>query len=105
MTSTRAPWTEAELRGHEDTPLLICPGWTNDTETLVLPLRETGWFETTAEAYRAFENVQLYWGWVGVDQDQKLVICSSEGAVDDSEEIVTDVMQVTLARIPTHPGH
>ena len=70
----RDPWFELELRDDpDDVRVLFRPGWTNDTEGMFLPLRETGWFATTFETRRALEGVTLTWGWIGVDDDLNLV--------------------------------
>jgi len=95
----RDPWFELELRDDpDDVRVLFRPGWTNDTEGMFLPLRETGWFATTFETRRALEGVTLTWGWIGVDDDLNLVECSAEGEVPGTGEFVDDVGQVTLAR-------
>ena len=76
----RDPWFEIELRDDpDDVRVLFRPGWTNDTEGIFLPLRETGWFATTYETRQALERMVLTWGWIGVDDDLNLVECSAEG--------------------------
>ena len=98
----RRPWSELELRDAEDDLVLYHPGWTNDMEGLLLPMRETGWFGNAAEVKRAFDEMTVIWGWIGVDDDLNLVQCSSGGEVIETGEIVDGVVQVTLARFPRH---
>ncbi len=95
----RGGWAEVELDDLPEELILAHPGWTNDRETLVVAVREAGWFVSTGEAFRAAENAEIKWGWIGVTDESTLVICSSEGLAAGSGEDVTDVLQVTLARM------
>lgn len=92
-----------ELRNHPDELVLMHPGWTNDRDSLFLPLRETGWFSNNVEVRSAFEATQLWWGWVGVDEDRQLVACTMEGETGETGEIADEVCQVTLAQVPDRP--
>lgn len=92
----RGLWAELEVDGEE---LLVHPGWTSDTDTLAIALRETGWFPTTREAYEAANEARLSWGWVGVDDDLHLRACHWNGLCDAIGDYVSDVSQVTLASI------
>jgi hypothetical protein len=91
-----------ELPNHEGELLMFCPGWTNDPASLMLPLRETGWFATTGEAMEAAANTRLSWIWMGVNDDLELVECTWNGVQLGEGGNVTDVMQVTLAQVPSH---
>jgi hypothetical protein len=95
----RGGWDEVELDDEPDALLMVHPGWTNDRETLAFGIRETGWFPTSRTSFEAAENADLKWGWIGVTDESTLVICDSDGLAAGSGEIVTDVSQVTLARI------
>lgn len=100
----RGQWDELELADEPDALILVHPGWVGDSdarEELVIGVREAGWFATTGEAFRAAEEADLRWGWIGVTEERTVVICSSEGVATASEENVDDVRQVTLARMPT----
>lgn len=101
----RGPWVEVELRNHPNELVMMHPGWTNDRDSLFLPLRETGWFSTTAEARDAYERTELWWGWVGADDDRQLVPCTATGQTGADGECVDEVSQVTLAQVPVLPGH
>jgi hypothetical protein len=95
----RGPWDEIELGDEPDALIMAHPGWTNDRETLALAVRETGWFPTIGQSFRAAESADLKWGWIGVNDQSTLVICSSDGLAVSTGENVSDVLQVTLARI------
>jgi hypothetical protein len=99
----RGGWAELDLDDEPDAMVMAHPGWTNDRETLSLGVRETGWFPTTGEAMRAAEAADVKWGWIGVTDQSTVVICDSEGLAVGSGEEVTDVSQVTLARITSSP--
>ena len=96
-------WDEIELVDEPDALLMFHPGWTNDRETLVVGLREAGWFPTTGAAYQAAEDAELKWGWVGVTEDRTVVICDADGIAAATGGAVDEVLQVTLARITGAP--
>lgn len=95
----RSDWDEIELDDAQGEQMLMHPGWTNDRESLGLSIRETGWFLTSGEAFRAAEDAELKWGWIGVTEDRTVVICDSGGFATATGEDVNDIVQVTLARI------
>jgi hypothetical protein len=99
MNMRRGEWDEIDLDDEPDTLMMFHPGWTNDRETLVVAIRETGWFPTTRQAFQAGEDAELKWGWVGITDESTLVICDSDGTAAKTGEEVSDVVQVTLARI------
>jgi len=99
----RGLWDDIELADEPDATLMFHPGWTGDRETLALALRETGWFATNAEPFQAAEDAELKWGWIGVTEDRTVVICSSEGIAASTGAVVNNILQVTLARIPSSP--
>jgi len=99
----RSSWDEVEVVDEPDSLLLLHPGWTNDRETLVMAIREAGWFRSTGEAFHAAEAAELKWGWIGVTDQSTLAICSSDGIAAGTGEDVSDVLQVTLARITDSP--
>ncbi len=101
----RGPWFEVELPNHEGELLMACPGWTNDPATLVLPIREAGWFATSGEVFDAVSNAVLTWIWMGETDDLELVECSWEGLALGSGENVNDVRQVTLASVAAPRRH
>jgi hypothetical protein len=95
----RGLWDELELADEPDALIMAHPGWTADRESLALALRETGWFAAARPAFEAAENAELKWGWIGDTDERTVVICDSQGLAVGSGEIVSDVAQVTLARI------
>ena len=95
----RGLWNELELADEPSALIMVHPGWTADRETLALALRETGWFASARPAFEAAEDAELKWGWVGDTDERTVVICDSQGLAVGSGEIVSDVAQVTLARI------
>jgi hypothetical protein len=100
----RGEWDEIELADAPDDLFLVHPGWVGGDhaqETLSIGIREVGWFRSTGEAFRAAEEADLRWGWIGVTEDRTVVICDSEGFAGVTGEKVTDIRQVTLARITT----
>lgn len=97
----RSDWDELELDDAQGELMMVHPGWTNDRESLGLSIRETGWYFTSGEAFRAAENAELKWGWIGVTEDRTVVICDSSGIVNTTGDEVSEVLQVTLARITT----
>jgi hypothetical protein len=99
----RGGWAELDLDDESEAMIMAHPGWTNDRETLILGIRETGWFPTTGEAMRAAEAAELKWGWIGVTDESTVVICDSDGIAVGTGEKVVDVSQVTLARITSSP--
>jgi hypothetical protein len=99
----RGEWDEIELVDEPGALLMFHPGWTNDRETLVVGIREAGWFRATGDAFRAAEDAELKWGWIGVTDQSTLAICSSDGIAAGTGETVDDVLQVTLARIIGSP--
>ena len=101
----RGPWAEVELRDAPGELVLIHPGWTNDRETLVPSIKEAGWFHYGMDAFRAAEDAELKWGWVGVDEELNVVVCSADGVVGETGEVADDVVQVTLARIDSERPH
>jgi hypothetical protein len=100
----RGAWDELELADEPSALILAHPGWTNDRSTLALAVRETGWFPTSRTSFEASEAAVVKWGWIGVTEDRTVVICNSEGLVDQTGEIVNEVTQVTLARIGNDAG-
>jgi len=100
----RGPWAEVDLRDDPEALVLVHPGWTNDRESLVPSIKEAGWFHYGFDAFRAAETAQLKWGFIGVDEELNVVVCSADGDVVATGETVTDVLQVTLALIdPERP--
>lgn len=99
----RGLWDELDLADEPDALMLFHPGWTNDRESLALAVRETGWFATNAEPFRAAEDAELKWGWIGVTEDRNVVICNSDGIAAATGAEVNNILQVTLARIPSSP--
>jgi len=95
----RGPWAEVDLRDAPELLVLVHPGWTNDRETLVPSIKEAGWFHYGFDAFHAAETADLKWGFIGVDEELNVVVCSVDGDVAATGEIVTDVLQVTLALI------
>lgn len=103
MALRRGGWDELFLDDEPDSLILMHPGWTSDRETLVLAVRETGWFPTTGEAMRAAEDAVIKWGWIGVTDESTVVICDPDGHAAGSGDDVVDVSQVSLARITSSP--
>jgi len=99
----RGLWDELDLADEPDALMMFHPGWTNDRETLAFALRETGWFTTNSEPFWAAEDAELKWGWIGVTEDRTVVICNSEGVATGTGALVNNILQVTLARIPSAP--
>jgi len=99
VTVRRGDWNEIELEDDTSGTIMVHPGWTNDRETLAVAYREAGWFFTTREAFDAAENADLKWGWVGISDHRTVVICDSSGKSHATGEDLTEVLQVTLARI------
>lgn len=90
----RGGWFELDW----DAPVMAHPGWTNDTETLVLAVREAGWFAMTWQAREAAEGAVLTWGWVGTDDNGVLHPCHMSGWCDELDDYLDETTQVTLAR-------
>jgi hypothetical protein len=99
MALQRGGWEEIVLDEDPEALVMVHPGWTSNADTLILALRETGWFPTTGQAVWAAETAQLKWVWIGVTDQSTVVICSAEGIAIRSGEEVVDVSAVTLARI------
>lgn len=97
MALRRGPWVEFET-DDPDELVLIHPGWTNDTESLVLAIRETGWFATTYEAVAAAERAALSWGWVGLDDSGTLQRCNAAGQGEVTGDL-TEVHTITFATL------
>jgi hypothetical protein len=95
----RGPWDELELASEPESLILVRPGWSNDRESLSLAIREAGWYPTIGESFRAAEDADLKWGWIGVTDESTVVICGPDGILVETGEQLVDVSQVTLARI------
>lgn len=95
----RGYWDEITLGDDPDALVLAHPGWVRDRESLALAIRETGWLPTTRASFEAAESAELKWAWVGLTDERTLVICDSEGLAVGTGDAVSDVFQVTLARI------
>lgn len=95
----RGGWVEWESTD-PDEMVMVHPGWTNDTETLILGVRETGWFGNHHAVYEAVENAELSFGWLGVGDDGELYTCTAKGFRDDEDdEPLSDVGPVTFAKL------
>ena len=94
----RGRWVELDVDG---VPTLVHPYWTEDTETLTLAIRETGWLATAGQAREAAEGARLHWRWIGTDEDLQLRDCHWDGWNDELGDYLSDVSQVTLAELPS----
>jgi hypothetical protein len=96
----RGHWFEFEGDDPEEF-VMVHPGWTNDRETLVLSVRETGWFSTSHEVADAVERATLHWGFIGEDEEGNLRVCDAEGRQQGQEDMgpLAEVAQVTFAKL------
>jgi hypothetical protein len=78
---------------------MVHPGWVSDRESLSLAVRETGWFHTSGESWRAAENAELWQGWIGVTDESTVATCNEVGLAVSTGENLGEVRPVTLARI------
>ena len=100
----RGPWVELETSNPNEF-VLVHPGWTQDTDSLFLAIRETGWYATNAAVIDAVEHIELSFGWIGVDENGDLAQCHFDGRPtsvdldDEDTDRLDEVNTVTFARI------
>ena len=96
----RGGWAEIDLVDLPDELILAHPGWTNDRETLVIGIREAGWFVSTTVGIPCGRGRRAE---VGLDWRHRRLHAGDLRLRRASPAVpvrtLSDVLQVTLARM------